>query len=285
MRHLGVSMTSKNRNELVTMGSPSFQRVQAPTVEVVSAWFPPHARLALHTHAQAVFGVMLDGAFATRIAGRDVTYGTAGVWTEPAEERHANTAGRAGAHVIVVQPTANAGELAHDCRRLLDEVVYLQSTELVADASRLDAECVVQDDLSALVVEGTALAMLARGARLYRSTCHHSREPRWLLDAVEYLRAHRLDRVSMTGVAASVGVHPTRLAHEFRSRLGVSPGEYVRRLRLEWAAQRLTDEDASIAEVALRAGFYDQSHFSRMFRRHFGIAPAAWRKARVAGSG
>jgi AraC family transcriptional regulator len=274
-------MMTKNRHTLVTMGSPSFRRVHAPTVEVVSAWFPPHARLASHTHAQAVFGIMLEGSFSTRILGRDVDYRAAGVWTEPAEERHANTAGHAGAHVIVVQPAANAPDLAHDCRRLLDEVVYLQSTELLGDASRLEAECAVQDDLSGLVVEGTALAMLARGARLYRSSRHHSREPRWLSQAVEYLREHRLDRISLSNVATSVGVHPTRLAHEFRARLGLSPGEYVRRLRLEWAAQRLTDDDASIAEVALHAGFYDQSHFSRMFRRHFGIAPAAWRRSRL----
>src|SRR5687767_5661864 len=132
-------MMTKNRHTLVTMGSPSFRRVQAPTVEVVSAWFPPHARLASHTHAQAVFGVMLEGSFSTRILGRDVDYRAAGVWTEPAEERHANTAGHAGAHVIVVQPSANAADLAHACRRLLDEVVYLQSNELLGDASRLEA--------------------------------------------------------------------------------------------------------------------------------------------------
>ena len=275
-----TSMT-KTRHALVTMGSPSFRRVHAPTVDVVSAWFPPHARLASHTHAQAVFGIMLEGSFRTRILNRDVDYVASGAWTEPAEELHANTAGHRGAHVIVVQPAAAATDLAHDCRRLLDEIVYLQSTELMGEAARLDAECALQDDLSPLVVEGTALAMLARGARLYRSRRHHEREPRWLTEAVEYLRAHRLDHISLTDVATNVGVHPSRLAHQFRARLGVSPGEYVRRLRLEWAAQRLRDDDgASIAEVALHAGFYDQSHFSRMFRRHFGLAPAAWRRSR-----
>jgi AraC family transcriptional regulator len=271
-------MTTQARHALVTMGSPSFRRVQAATLEVTSAWFPPNARLESHTHAQAVFGVMLEGSFRTRILGRDVDYLVSGAWTEPAEERHANTAGRTGAHVIVVQPTAGAVDLGHDCRRLLDEVVSLRSTELLGEASRLEAECAAPDDLSALVVEGTALAMLARGARLYRATRNHEREPRWLSQAVEYLRAHRLDRISLSEVARTVGVHPSRLAHEFKARVGVSPGEYVRRLRLEWAAQRLRDADASIADVALRAGFYDQSHFSRMFRRHFGIAPAAWRK-------
>jgi AraC family transcriptional regulator len=270
----------KSRHAAVTMGSPSFRHVHAPTIDVVSAWFPPNARLDMHTHAQAVFGMMLEGSFQTNILGRDVDYLPGGAWTEPAEERHANVAGRAGAHVIVVQPTAAATEIGMEYRRLLDEVVSMQSAELLADASRLEAECSAPDDLSPLVVEGTALSMLARAARLYRSIRNHEREPRWLSQAVEYLRAHRLDRIRLSDVARDVGVHPSRLAHEFRARVGASPGEYVRRLRLEWAAQRLIEDDAPIAEIALRAGFYDQSHFSRLFRRHFGIAPAAWRRNR-----
>ena len=122
--------------------------------------------------------------------------------------------------------------------------------------------------------------MLARAARLYRSRLHCEREPRFLTLAVEYLHAHQLDRIDLGALARGVGVHPSRLAHEFRARLGVSPGEYVRRLRLEWAARELGAGEASVAEVALHAGFYDQSHFSRMFCRHYGIPPAAWRRSR-----
>ena len=273
-------MTAKTRHALVTMGSPRFAHIHAPAIDVTAAWFPPESLLDSHTHARAVFGVMLEGSFRTRIIGRDVDYLASGAWTEPAEERHANAAGSGGAHVLIVQPAHDAFDLASECRRLLDDVVYLQSDELRMDASRLAAECAAQDDLTPLVAEGSALAMLARAARLYRSRLHNERAPAWLTQAVDYLHAHRLDRISLGDLARSVGVHPTRLAHEFRARLFVSPGEYVRRLRLEWAAQQLERGDASVAEVAVRAGFYDQSHFSRMFRRHFGIAPAAWRRSR-----
>ena len=276
-------MTPRMRHALVTMGSPSFRHVHAPSVDIVSAWFPPHAQLESHTHARAVFGVMLEGSFSTRILNRDVEYLACGAWTEPAEERHANLAGARGANVLIVQPSAESGDLAEMHRRLLDDVVYLQSSELLADATRLEAECLLQDDLSGFVVEGTALAMLARAARLYRLTKTHHRAPAWLFAATDYLHAHRLDRIKLGDVARSVGVHPSRLAHEFRARYGQSPGEYVRRLRLEWAAEQLRQEDANLADVAIRAGFYDQSHFSRMFRRVFGVAPAAWRRSRHRG--
>ena len=273
-------MTPGTRHALVTMGSPSFRHLHASTVDIVSAWFPPKARLDSHTHARAVFGVMLDGSFHTRILGRSVEYLPACAWTEPAEERHANVAGTRGANVLIVQPATPAGDLADAHRSLLDEIIYLHSSELLVDAARLETECLHPDELSSLVVEGTALAMLARAARLYRLTIHHRRRPGWLLAAVDYLHAHRLDRIRLGEVARTVGVHPSRLAHEFRSQYGQSPGEYVRRLRLEWAAEQLRQDDANLADVAIRAGFYDQSHFSRMFRRLFGVAPATWRRAR-----
>ena len=54
-------------------------------------------------------------------------------------------------------------------------------------------------------------------------------------------------------------------------------GAYVRALRLNWAAERLAASRDSIAQIALQAGFYDQSHFSRTFKRQFGCTPLEYR--------
>ena len=269
------------RHVPVTIGSPRFLRVRTPSVDVIAAQFPPHARLGMHSHERALFGIMVKGAFHTRIRGREVDYDAACAWTEPAEERHANVANADGARVVIVQPAADASGLTSLCSGLFDEILNFHSAQLLGDASRLEAECGLQDDLSPMVVEGLALTMLARGARLYREIGHRDPRPRWLLRALDYLHAHCLERMELRDVATSVGVHPSRLSHEFRARLGTSPGEFVRRLRLEWAAQEFLSSNATIADIALRSGFSDQSHFTRMFRRHFGIGPAAWRRSRT----
>lgn len=266
------------RHVPVTLGSPRSVRVATESLEIVSAWFPPDARLGQHTHPRALFGVMLEGAFRTSIIGREVDYDASSAWTEPAEERHANVASRAGAHVLIIQPRPDNTDLAATYRELFDEVVHCRAAELRIDAMRLEAECAVRDDLSPLVAEGMGLALLARGARHFRRARHHATHPAWLLQARDYLHAHCLERVQLSVLARMVGVHPSRLAHEFRRHLHASPGEYLRGLRLTWAAQQLRGADASIADVATRAGFYDQSHFSRLFRRQFGVTPAAWRR-------
>jgi AraC family transcriptional regulator len=63
----------------------------------------------------------------------------------------------------------------------------------------------------------------------------------------------------------------------FRAHHGVSVGEYTRRLRLAWAAVELARTDTPLAVIATNAGLADQSHFTRLFRRHLGITPARYR--------
>src|SRR5437667_238344 len=92
------------------------------------------------------------------------------------------------------------------------------------------------------------------------------------------------DRFGRTGAAIvvveaddGIGVHPAHLARAFRARYGETLGEYVRRLRLEWAAGEMIATDKPLTFLAVEAGFCDQSHFTRAFKRQFGITPARFR--------
>jgi AraC family transcriptional regulator len=84
--------------------------------------------------------------------------------------------------------------------------------------------------------------------------------------------------VTLAGVAEAVGVHPSHLARSFRCAYGKTVGEYARALRLDWATAQLALEDATLAEIAVRAGFADQSHFTRAFRRQTGVTPGRYRE-------
>jgi AraC family transcriptional regulator len=68
------------------------------------------------------------------------------------------------------------------------------------------------------------------------------------------------------------------LARTFRRTFGCTVGEYLRRLRIERAAEQLVSGDLPLAEIALAAGFADQSHFSNVFRRRTGVSPSAFRR-------
>ncbi|PYT11530.1 MAG: hypothetical protein DMG59_26165 [Acidobacteria bacterium] len=86
------------------------------------------------------------------------------------------------------------------------------------------------------------------------------------------------EHLTLTDIAGQVRVHPVHLARAFRKRYTYRIGDFIRKLRVEAACSELLPSDAPIAEIAARAGFTDQSHLSRVMKRHAGISPAAFRK-------
>ena len=84
----------------------------------------------------------------------------------------------------------------------------------------------------------------------------------------------------LTGGDVAAAARASRYAgyRAFHSRYGVSPSEYQRGLRLR-AARRALAQGAPAAEVAAVAGFADQAHLTRWFRRSYGITPGAYQLA------
>lgn len=103
--------------------------------------------------------------------------------------------------------------------------------------------------------------------------------PPWLHRAFEALMDGAADAgLSIAGVAADNGVHPVHLARVFRELLGCSPGELLRWRRIERACAMLRQPGRAMADIALDAGFADQSHMIHAFRQRFGMAPGALRR-------
>ncbi|MEV6394076.1 AraC family transcriptional regulator [Streptomyces sp. NPDC051907] len=98
----------------------------------------------------------------------------------------------------------------------------------------------------------------------------------------ELLDERLLQGVTLDEAAALVHAHPTHLVRAFSSAFGIAPHQYLMARRVD-RARRLLLDGRQPAEVATAAGFYDQSHLSRHFKRHVGIAPGQY--ARGGGEG
>jgi AraC family transcriptional regulator len=270
-------MSMQFRSVPVTMGSPQFRSLELDGFGVTEAWFPATEVLPRHTHDRACVAVMVDGSFDLRFTGKAYHCSPASVFTEPAGETHANYMGPRGAHVVVVQPDPTRTELLQPFGRLLERAAHNHHAGMMERASRLARELERPDDLSRLAAEGIVLEMLVTLSRM--DTGASRRPPWWLLRAQEVLHARFSEPIQVQEVASEVGVHPAHLARCFRIHFKLSMGTYVRRLRLDWAARELVESDVSLAAVALAAGFADQSHFTRFFKRHVGQTPNVYRRA------
>jgi AraC family transcriptional regulator len=91
-----------------------------------------------------------------------------------------------------------------------------------------------------------------------------------------YIDGHIGEHISLDELARQAGVSRFHFARQFRLSTGQSPMEYLRRVRVERSKAILQTRDATIAEVAARLGFSDQSHFTRIFGRLVGVPPGSF---------
>ncbi len=101
--------------------------------------------------------------------------------------------------------------------------------------------------------------------------------PPWLRKAREFIRestnAHRVLKL-----ADDAGINRVHFSRCFQTHFGLSMITYVQRLRALRAMTLIRDENLSLAEVAIQAGYCDQSHFSRAIKQFFGSTPGALRE-------
>lgn len=92
-----------------------------------------------------------------------------------------------------------------------------------------------------------------------------------------YLAEHYAEDVSLETLASIAHLSEFHLARLFRYVVGLPPHAYQIQVRL-WHARKLLAQDFSVSYVAHETGFFDQTHFTKLFKRHVGVTPGNYRK-------
>jgi AraC family transcriptional regulator len=247
-------------------------------ITVLESAYPPGLCLPPHEHAAAFFDLVVAGACAEVLSGRTRARGRSTFAFHPAGEVHSSRWHGPEARCFHVEVAPPLLDRVRQYSPGLDRPVHFPGGAPCLLATRLYDEFRHTDELSPLAIEGLALELLAECSR--RAPRKPDRQPpRWLLTVCDLVRARFCERLTLGVIAESVGVHPAHLARVFRRFHGHTLGDHVRQLRVELACRRLATSDAPLADIALAAGFSDQSHFSNTFKRHTGVSPAAFRKS------
>jgi AraC-like DNA-binding protein len=103
--------------------------------------------------------------------------------------------------------------------------------------------------------------------------------PRVLGRVQEYIDSHLSEDLELEQLALTAGLSLHHFARAFKTSVGVPPHQFVLQRRLSLARDLLTSTDRPIADIAIAAGFSDQSHLARHFRQSFAVSPIAFRRS------
>ena len=238
-----------------------------------TARFAAGYTLRPHAHDTATLSLVFDGSNEHRIGPRAYVSEPFTVVYKPAGVSHTNTVGKHGLRSLFVEIAPSLiEELSAKSRTALSLVRCEQNERIRFLTGRVGAE-LARPASSCLILEGLLFELI--GA--LSGQPGESRKAKWLVRTEEYLRSAFDQNIGLSDVAKQAGVHPAHLATTFRREYHCSVGDFIRRLRLEYACSALATSNGSIGAIALAAGFSDHSHFVRTFRSAYGVTPSQYR--------
>jgi AraC family transcriptional regulator len=244
---------------------------------LTESYYSPGLVLPAHAHDYAFFCVVIDGSYTETANGRTRTCTHSTLLYHPPQEVHSDTFHRNGGRCLSIELNNAWLRRARQQSAIFGGSAEFRGERLALLAARLCHELRIMDDASSLAIEGLMLEVLAEASRWRPGATRTT--PRWAEAVREMLHDRFSEKMSLAVIAQSVGVHPMHVAREFRRYYGYSVGEYIRKLRTDFARAKLIRTEASLSEIALASGFFDQSHFTRVFKHITGFSPASYRAA------
>lgn len=250
--------------------------LQADGLLFREVFYPDGYDMPAHEHDIDCFVLVLQGTMSGRVEREKFEAPDSTLAFMPAGRPHSSRFHRPVRTFDVVLSSDYAEEyrpfLSGDVRLVMQEPASLL-------ASRMHHEFRHRDRATPLILSGLTLELLGR---MSRWTAPETGRPRWLGDVLEFVHENLSRTISLQEVAAAAGVHPAHLTRVFRKHFGCTIGDYSRRLRLDRACAAMARGDKSLADLALEAGFSDQSHFSRAFKAYTGLTPGQYRQTSAA---
>lgn len=244
---------------------------------VTETRYGANASLPRHAHEYACVVLVLRGSFHERFDSQERMGEPGMVILRPAGESHSDRYLRTGGRCLNIELSPRWVANARGQLPVLDRSAAFRSSMFATFGRRLHEELTHPDDVSPLAIESLTMSMLVECARAERQST--PRGPSWLQRVKEKIQDDLSARVTLEDLASEAGIHPVHLATTFRRFYGVTVASYLRQLRIEYACRELVGSNAPLADIALAAGFADQSHFGRVFKRATRMTPAEYRAA------
>ena len=242
-----------------------------PGARVLRVVHPGEQSIDEHQHDWAYIGLYTAGRYVERYDGGEADMSGPCAVIHPAGRPHADTVHEGGLETLTIEFDP-AWLRLHGFGGLLDRSRVWSGGKIGRSAGRLAALLASPSADEAKL--GSATAQFIKQALAHEP----AQAPHWLPDA----RVLVSDRQASTAdLARRLDLHPAYVAQAYRYAAGEGIGDTLRRRRVEKASALLRRTDLPLAEIAIEAGFCDQSHMNRCFSAVLGRTPLRVRRERL----
>lgn len=232
-------------------------------------------RTPIHAHPWGCVHYVLEGIYREAVHGEEHVLGSGEVLFKPPEQSHWNRLGEQASWSLRLELSVDHLERQQG---LPARVVTFRHPAIGLIAERLAFALHVSDPFAVDDRESLALEMIRLLAK-QRLADNDRRSKLLARRCIELLEARDWEPLGLTEAAHQLGVHRSHLARVFRAETGSTLGEFQRARRLRWTLERLRCGDPrGLSELALVAGYADQSHLTRSVGRAVGLPPASLRE-------
>jgi AraC family transcriptional regulator len=234
-------------------------------------------KMPLHAHELPFFALILDGTYSERYGRQHNQFGPFTLSFRPAGIPHQDEVGPRGVKFFEMEIRPEWNKRLQSCGGDLNVPVDdCGGGNLLWLALKLFRETRATAPADDLCVESLVAELLASVAHMPSETIRDA--PSWLRRVIDKIEAQHCQKLTLTELSAEAGVHPVHLSRVFRKCKRDGIGDYIRRLRIKAACERMLTPESSLADISFDTGFADQSHFTRVFRGLTGMSPEKFRK-------
>lgn len=235
-----------------------------PSLRVELAAFAPRTHQARHRDACSRVSLVLHGAFSEEAAAGSARLAPGDVLFKSAAAAHEDRFSHSGAKLVSIVFGDDSFELSGaPAWRVRRDPAAMRCAWTAFEAAAAN------DDGSVIAAASDLLAGDDEGAGMGQA-------PPWLTRLKTALEEDTLASIDIAAEARAAGVHPAHASRLFRRRFGVSITDCAQAHSVRRALAHMA-QPLALSQIAVAAGFYDQSHMTRVFRRMTGLTPGAHR--------
>jgi AraC family transcriptional regulator len=259
---------------------PGFNDLKMPStadIKVTESFYPAKLKQARHTHSSASLSFVLSGNYLENVDRQIHFRQPSTLIFHPPEESHSVDYGNESVRILSVQLSCEKLAYLRERSVPVDFATSSRTERVAWLGKRIYQEHKRSDAVSPLAIEGLVLEIFAEETRA-RISAREKNTPHWLEKTREFLHDNFAESLVLEDVVKVAGVHPVHLARVYRKKYGCTIGEYVRRLRAEYALRQISQTRLPLSQIAHHAGFADQSHLNKIFKNIYNLTPSEYRR-------